>query len=509
MGQDLNYDLLQYHFYNGYAFLHHHLNQDIAPAMVQTYINPYFDVINYLLIELQHPIVTEFLFGAISGIGWFVAYKIAILFFADFPVRQQRIYVIYSLLLSFTGAASISLLNTTTNDTKMSLFVILALWCLIKAMTTTKSSGYIAMSGFLIGMATGLKLTAGCYAISLLMTLFIIVKSDRKNLLLCLLMTICILMGFLIVDGYWMYVIYRQFHNPFFPYFNNVFHSPYAPYSSFNLSPVRETLHFYHYLFFFIFVAIKGNLTAEVTMRDPRLLFTFTLFLLTFIKLCNTHNHQTYQAHVTRNITIIFFVTSYCVWLLSFAVYRYMLPLEWIMGMIIVYLLILLIKTPRMQHIMMCTSIFLLILATHYPDWNNRLAYQNSYLSLQIPKIPENSLILLTTVPLGYTVPFFSATNRFVGMPFIDLGVDDVTNEQIQRRKILVDTMSNVLHELSFRPVYTLSFEQEDRFSSKSIKILNYFGMKQDMPGCEWVTTNIRSKHGKLKLCKVGISHSN
>ena len=48
LGQDLNFDLQNYHFYNGFAFLSSRLDTDIAPAGLQTYFNPFVDVFHYL-----------------------------------------------------------------------------------------------------------------------------------------------------------------------------------------------------------------------------------------------------------------------------------------------------------------------------------------------------------------------------------------------------------------------------------------------------------------------------
>jgi hypothetical protein len=40
LGQDTNWDLRNYHLYNGYAALTGRLDRDIAPAQIQTYLNP-------------------------------------------------------------------------------------------------------------------------------------------------------------------------------------------------------------------------------------------------------------------------------------------------------------------------------------------------------------------------------------------------------------------------------------------------------------------------------------
>lgn len=51
-GQDLNYDLLNYHYYTGYALLHGRYEQDIAAAGFQSFLHPATNVMAY--ISLRH-----------------------------------------------------------------------------------------------------------------------------------------------------------------------------------------------------------------------------------------------------------------------------------------------------------------------------------------------------------------------------------------------------------------------------------------------------------------------
>ena len=44
LGKDINWDLKNYHYYNAYGFIEHRLDVDIAPAQLQTFINPIGDL---------------------------------------------------------------------------------------------------------------------------------------------------------------------------------------------------------------------------------------------------------------------------------------------------------------------------------------------------------------------------------------------------------------------------------------------------------------------------------
>ncbi len=71
LGKDMNYNLLNYHIYNPYAFLQGRIADDVAPAGIQTYLNPLMDVPFYLMVRSLPAIMAGFLLGAVQGVnGW-------------------------------------------------------------------------------------------------------------------------------------------------------------------------------------------------------------------------------------------------------------------------------------------------------------------------------------------------------------------------------------------------------------------------------------------------------
>ena len=69
LGADATGDLLNYHFYNGFAFLNGRLDQDIAPAGPGSYFNPLVDAVHYLGIRHLPPMVFTALLGALQGLN--------------------------------------------------------------------------------------------------------------------------------------------------------------------------------------------------------------------------------------------------------------------------------------------------------------------------------------------------------------------------------------------------------------------------------------------------------
>jgi len=75
LGQDVSWDLRNYHFYNPYMLLTGRFKYDVLPAQIQTFFNPLMDVpffvaIHYLKLP---PVVVGFFLGGFHGLNqWLV-----------------------------------------------------------------------------------------------------------------------------------------------------------------------------------------------------------------------------------------------------------------------------------------------------------------------------------------------------------------------------------------------------------------------------------------------------
>src|SRR5438067_7239599 len=108
VGQDENWDLRNYHLYNGYAALHGRFHTDLAAASLQSWINPALDI-PYAWLALgplaAHPkILTAFMglwYGAllavVLGLSWSV--------YRFLPGRLRWIATLAATAMAATGAA--------------------------------------------------------------------------------------------------------------------------------------------------------------------------------------------------------------------------------------------------------------------------------------------------------------------------------------------------------------------------------------------------------------------
>jgi hypothetical protein len=408
LGQDIGWDLRNYHYYNAYAFLHDRLNWDIAPAQLQTYLNPFFDVFNYFFLTTQKPRVTAFVLGALSGITAFFLFKSALLLFSE-ETRQRRIfYALLAAVLGMTGMAGIWQLGVTSNDTKVALFTTLALYCALR-----EQGKYIVVAGLLMGLATGFKLTAACYAVGLLAGLSCYRDPSRENLVQVAWYIGAAIAGFVIANGYWMGVLYHHFGNPLFPYYNNIFHSPYADYS--NYADGRYHPHTLWQYIFLPFYLLKSNqMLPDLGVHDPRLAVTFVLAIVFAVSFF----YRRFTIEPRWRLVLIVFFVSYIAWLIQFTIYRYAIPLEIFAGLVIIYFIqAIFTKRPSQTWILVLVTLLVMVnTVVHDPAGRMKFNGQH-YFEVNVPYLPPNPLIITATgAPISYVIPSFPRSARFVAI---------------------------------------------------------------------------------------------
>jgi hypothetical protein len=484
--QDTNWDLLGYHFYNGFAFVNHRVKQDIMSALTQTYLNPFFDVISYLLIQLHHPAVTKFLLGTVDGLNAFLIFLIAKKVFSCDKQLQNPIYALLAVLLGMTGADSLSLLGTTTNDTYSTVMVLTSLYFYLQSLDEKPARFYLSFSGLLIGAVFGLKLTNLSYLLALNVTLlFFPVNRAQFFLYGC-----CCFIGFFIVDGAWMYQVYREFGNPIFPYYNNIFHSVYVPGNTFNMPPAFVQLSWQLLVFLPFYLAADINIyTSESPLRDGH----FAIVALLFIAVGLLRSR--YSDNQYLRVLAVFFITSYVLWCLEFHVYRYALPLEMLSGIVIIGLLKSLLKTYGLFLLALTMLTLYVFLSTVPPHWGRQHS-QGDYFALQAPAVPDDAVIVLLTRPFTYVIPFFNPTAHFVGITFTGLGFA----AQEKNSSLLYQQTIQVLRDAGRKnKLYGLSYVKDDLVTPLSYALLLNRKIGPT-PDCQDFNTNIGDH---LRLCKL------
>jgi len=332
LGQDANWDSLNYHYYNAYSFLNGRMGWDIAPANMQTWFNPALDVpILWMTLHLPAPLVSASLAALAAG-NVVLSYWIARAVLGWPTDGIQRItatgIALVSCALTFWSPMFISELGTTFGDNLGSLAVVAALYTVLRSGFSVKSYFW---AGLWLGIAMSVKLTNANAVIAFVVAttaMFLRPAAWLAGLIRLAASGLGALVTFLPVGGAWLAYIYSRYGNPTFPIYNNVFHSEfYAPLSMTDARFVPGT--FWDIISFLPRIAMGDHPSAEVYYRDVRACIA-VIAILVFVVLASSRRIRFQDGFSLKNLTfvIVFYVAFLAVWLNFFGIARYALVLD-------------------------------------------------------------------------------------------------------------------------------------------------------------------------------------
>jgi hypothetical protein len=506
LGQDANWDLRNYHFYNAYSYLFHRFDFDVVPAQIATFYNPLLYVPFYKLVTNFSPQVVGCILGAIQGLNFPILIGIARCTVSRDTLSWWWYYPVA--LIGVLGAANISETGTLFADNLVSLLILSSLWLFManyRFLTERKMSDAFRLIGFgglLVGAAVGLKQPAGIFAVGYCLAFLVIPVSFWRRIFLAFFFGLGVLAGIAASGGYWMYSLWTRFANPLFPYFNQYFQSPMATFADYRdarflPAGLQDTL-------LFPFLIVMDPLrTGEISFRDLRfVVFSVVLILaLLFLIWQILRHHKVFREAVKIGSSAemlrykwLFLLSgslfAYGVWLKLFGVYRYLLPLEMLAPLGI----LLLIKTfPWRPIVQNCTIFFcaIVILVTLQPGNWGRVAWGEKYFGVEPPPLtdPARTMVLMTGVdPTAYVIPFFPETVRFVRIQSYFTGPTDNPNGFDLHMRDLISKQRG--------PLYVLYRAYE---KDASVEALNAYGLAIDSESCKELRPHIE-EHLKFPL---------
>jgi hypothetical protein len=214
-GKDVNWDLLNYHYYLPYQLLGSRLDQDFFAASAQSYLNPAGYLPFYLMVANGwHSVVVSIVLAAAHSLSIGLLYLIARRLFAHLPPTQQ---IEFSLLATALGAATGVYWMTVGGSFLDPLLVPPMLLGLLLLMHE-KPGRRAALAGVLFGIAAALKYSNAAYALAAL-PLAIAMRGGLAYV-------IGGAAAVAVLAGPWLLLMLREFGNPVFPLFNGWFRSP-------------------------------------------------------------------------------------------------------------------------------------------------------------------------------------------------------------------------------------------------------------------------------------------
>lgn len=228
-GRDLGWDVLNHHLYIPFAWLNGRIGSDLHGAGPQLYQNP----LGYL----------PFYAAVAGGLpSWAVGLTLALLHAANGLVlwlvcerlwgtatRESALWCGLAMLAALLAPVFLQVAGTSSSDPVVSIFVLLSLWLALLAPRSPRRVRIAFVSGLAMGLAFAIKQSAAVFVVALGVTLvwqWCRSRINARGFLACAGGGIA---GIALGMGWYGWRLWREFGNPVFPLFNEVFGSPYAP----------------------------------------------------------------------------------------------------------------------------------------------------------------------------------------------------------------------------------------------------------------------------------------
>lgn len=403
-GQDVNWDLQNYHFYSGYAVLNGRFFEDIAAAKMQTYLYPVANIPAYLLYRyLPFPFDVWGIL-VIQVISIPIIYKIVSKSYENVNYG----WVSWFTKIIFVGISTLSPLwlselGTSFFSSTTSIFVLGGLYLIL----APKNNKYLVLAGVLAGLAVSLKLTNAIFAIGMLVS---IVWTDDRTIKEKIWIIACFSFGAILgfLSGiWWNLLLYIQWESPLFPFYNGIFKSQYFPIWSWK-DPVmifKDTSD----LFVYLKESFTGtNKASEVAFSDPRIVICL---FATVLYWCFGKKNQ------TSSRLNLFFLSSFLIWAWLFAYQRYLIPIELTLGAVLCVCIQSILNNPRFVILISLFFLSLTLFFIKVPDWGHRkmsFLESNPFGLVMQERESETPAVYVTYgVPMSYIFPYFDSNSRF------------------------------------------------------------------------------------------------
>lgn len=446
---DTLWDFANYHYYNAWALVNGRLWEDPGMGGINAFLNPLIELPLYYMIQYfnDYPNVIHFFQGLYFGALEFVLYLFAKLLF-DARTWKGRGAIALVLLIGATGFAVNSQIGASSNEIQVALLILTGFYILYKELFYSEKirNSVLFVSSLIMGIAMGLKFTSVTYCLAagiLLIVYYRCLPSPLKNIIVFALGG---LLGFVMINGFWMYLLWEQFGNPVFPFANKWFKSEWMPlinYADYRFRPEN-----WIELLFYPVVWSLGKYhhydAMVVTDSRPLILFVILIGYLLVRLRAKIKTGHFFSQDKGWNFLISFFLVSYIIWLCFFGITRYYIVLE-VLGAIFIVKAIFVLVPKNFWMKAVYFSLILIVLFTllatmifsnnwgarrstdhecnfsdgmvNYPL--NQYATYDKYMEMEKITLPEDSLVLFSGMPNAFILPLLNKYSSVRGMEYI------------------------------------------------------------------------------------------
>lgn len=449
-GQDLNWDQRNYHIGIPFLLQHGTFWKSVAPAGIQSYFNPYVIELQYLLLTHVAPMLFALIIAAVQSLAFVFAGLVCIEIVRPVARREAVWLALAGFALCLMAPMPLSEAGTTFIDLTTAPLIIGAYLLFLARGRSLAPFPAALLAGALLGAATALKLTNAIFAIGAIGFALAGPERFRQRLAWLIAAGGAALATFVAVTGRWQLALWRQFGDPFFPYYNNVFHSPDA--AAVALRDERWIPHsflaIWRYPFYWLLGRSPdpslGSVSSELSFTDSRWIVAIAGLTL-FIIALPTFRRWARERLAERTTGFLFaFAISYLVWLGEFGYQRYAAVLDVLCGAALLALAMRLRDRARLPALLLL-ALFAAV-TIRVPNWTH-LGWRPYWQSInpQPREIGRDAVVFLTSRPSLFIAASLSPDARYVGLTDFDL---DANHKDVMTRKI-----ANMLADRPRRPL--------------------------------------------------------
>ena len=446
-GPDAGWDLRNYHLYNGIALLRGRVGFDLAPAQLQSFYAPDLDVLYALALRALNarPALLDAVLALPHGLAAFLAWRLARRMLpAGLP--EARGLAAAAAAIGISGAGGLPTIASPMSEMLPASCVLGAL--LLLARPGGGSRARLGV-GVLAGMAVGLKLTAAPYAVGLAVAAGgagvrafspswpgltrpsapdgscadgrvkpghdggAVAGRAAKSVRALAWFLAGAAAGAAVTGGWWWLWLWARTGDPVFPYFNQIFHSPWAAAAANTDARFlpRDTVQALAYPLFWAFT--PSRLVSELPVRDPRILLGWLAVLAIGARAVRRRRWP--EPGLAAPLAL--WVVGYALWEAQFSILRYLATLELLSGpLLLAAFAPLLARMPPWRGVAAGAALAAaLVVATVYPDWGRAPAGKLA-VAVRLPALAPGSLVLLLDpAPMAYAAAFAPGDVRFAG----------------------------------------------------------------------------------------------
>lgn len=503
LGMDADWDLRNYHWYNGWAFAHGLVGRDLLVGMVPSFFNPTLDLPYALLAEHLPAKAVAVVLAAVEGLNVLPLFALAWSLLTVTNPNRRFLAAAGIALAGMLSAGALSEAGTAFLDTWLSLPVLIAALLVVRGWddladgTLGLAALRVLPAGMAAGLAFGLKQTCVIYCIGLCFAFLAADMAPFRRLWLAFWFGIGVLAGALVTGGHWWLHLWQAYGNPMFPFFNDLFRSPWGlP------IPYRDDVYVPHGLVdkltYILRVVAEPRLASETEFRDLRIPAIYLLVpLAALASLPRVLQGRRQPDPLTRpgptGWLLATALIAMLTWVWMFAIHRYLIPLEMLAPLVAVAAIGLLPLPRPARHGLSAGLLAFLVASTLPGDWI-RVPWTPRAVEVTVPPIeaPAGTLVLLSGhEPMSYLIPAFPPGMRFYRIDSTFTLPDDPSQgfRRLFREAIAAQT----------GPLASLHYPGEEH---DVVRKLAEYGLALDKSGCRPVTSPLAP--GPYAYCPVG-----